>query len=425
MKLVKFILGMSALAPLLSLGDSWSPTPPFWSGSSDVLVDTCSTQIDCRTSFPVANLENDPALQNLAYSAVGWGLVPTEDPSRKVTIIAKSGALTADGFVWDGTPAVEVLPATTGRGFVNWKPTEILRKVYQLTHSVMNGDGVDTSSTLYGYLDFTHCVNRASQSAVEKAVLGAITHAIVVVQDEFYPWQPIPVAGLRPGIGTDEYLESGVQTATTFAFAGRGVFHYEYELSSGTLEVFVDGECVSTFTEPTTGWVSLEVPFVDGGAHECAFSYTADGGGTARIRNVRWEEPEISKYLEDSFQNVRADLREGVRKPVRYSEVLPFEYSSTNWIGDVAGVSADSVARVSIVRLMGTDPDVRNWTDEVPNTFRVLVQKSGEGAVVWGPKKGVWKAAFEIENGGAELHHEEVIFDLRDSQGPGLLLLLL
>ena len=122
------------------------------------------------------------------------------------------------------------------------------------------------------------------------------------------------------------------------------------------------------------------------------------------------------------FPGVRMDLQKGVRTPKRLADVLPFVYSSTNWLGDVVNVSAESVARVTIVQLTGEGDDVTTWTDVVPNTFKELVKKPGEGEVKWRARKGVWKAAFDILNNDTSIRTEEAIFDLRNSIAPGLLI---
>ena len=122
------------------------------------------------------------------------------------------------------------------------------------------------------------------------------------------------------------------------------------------------------------------------------------------------------------FSGVRMDLQKGVRTPKRLADVLPFVYSSTNWLGDVVNVSAESVARVTLVQLTGEGDDVTTWTDVVPNTFKELVKKPGEGEVKWRARKGVWKAAFDILNNDTSIRTEEAIFDLRNSIAPGLLI---
>ena len=382
--------------------------------------------IDLRTTFPVASLD-DKALKGLMYSANSWALNAAEDETRTATITAQAGTLANGVFTPDGSAELTVLPATAGEGTTDWALAEILKKVYRLTHTSRKGGTVDDAGTCYGYLDFTQCVSeKASQAEVEAAVLGAITHKIAVVQDAVWPWQPIDVAAARSGIETDELLSRGETTATTFAFKGRGVLHYEYDLTGGMLEVVVDGEVVSTFTAETAGWVPCQVLFEGFGAHEVSFVYTAVGNyATAAIRNVRWVVDDDSTRTQKDGDQTRVDLREGpVRTPKNRDEVLPFVYSSTNWIG-VAGATAESKAYVRIVQMTGCDPVVTNWTTEVADTFRVLYDAPGEDSVYWKPKVGrVWKATFDILNGDTGIYSEEAWFDLRQTRVPGFLLMI-
>ncbi|MCQ2388399.1 MAG: hypothetical protein MJ138_01660 [Kiritimatiellae bacterium] len=378
--------------------------------------------MDLRVVFPVAKLENEPALRNLAYSAVGWDLDASVDATRTVTVTARAGTWSNGAFSPDGTPAVTVLAATTGRGAFDWRPVEISKKIYQLSHVVSKGGVVDGSATLYGYLDFSQAaVYLASQAEVEAAALAEITHEIAVGQDAQSPWQPVDSATARSGIATDEGLAPGTRTATTFTFKGCGVLRYEYRLTGGTLEVSVDGAVAETLSEAAAEWVPREIAFADHGTRVASFVHVAGAEGAVAIRNVRWEEqPESSRA--DGAGGVRVDLREGVRTPRLLRDVLPFAYSSTNWIGDVVGVSAASVAKVTVVELAGTDSDVRNWLEA--GTPRVLVNRPGEGSVEWQPRKGVWKATFDVLDGGASIHRETAVFDLRASRGGGFAVLV-
>jgi len=385
--------------------------------------ETAAVTCDLRATFPVAKLENEPMLQDLTYSALGWERNAAADATRTVTITARSGTLADGVFTPDGSAEMTVLAATTGRGTFNWQVTDISKKLYQLTHTVKKSGAVDATAYLYGYLDFTHCAIWASQADVEASVLDAITHTIAVGQDADWPWQPIDSAAVRSGIETEATLEEGEETATTFTFKGRGVLRYAYDLTGGQLEVVADGETVSTFTAPTADWTACTVTFTGYGAHEVAFVFTAGGaGGTAALKNVRWEETEVGSRAEVGREGVPVDLQEGVRTAKYLTDILPFQYSSTNWIGDVTGATDASVARVTIVRLMGTDPDVRNWTTEVPSTFRVLKAARGEGEAKWMAHVGVWKATFDILNTDQSIHQEIAIFDLRGARPRGFFL---
>ncbi len=373
---------------------------------------------DLRPAFPVSSLEDD-ALKGLMYSAIGWELDPVSDSSRTVTITAKAGALENGVFTPDGSSALTVLPAREGRGTVDWQPVDISRKVYQLTHMVRGNGGADATAYLYGYFDFSKCEVWASQADVEKAVLGEVTHKIAVVQDEYWPWQPINVAVVRSGIVTDEYLDSEEETTTAFTFNGCGVLRYDYLLTGGKLEVVVDGAVVATFAE-VVDWTSSQLAFEDYGAHEVVFRYTAVGGGAvAAIRNVWREEDDSTGLAQDALSDVRADLQEGaVRTPKKFEHVLPFVYSPTNFTGTVDGKSS----RVSIVQLTGDDPDVTKWTTEVRGTARTLKKATDEGEVKWRAKKGVWRATFEIFDGETLKDTQIKYFDLREASGNGIII---
>ena len=383
------------------------------------LVSVPERAIDLRATFPVASLD-DEALKGLMYSANSWVRNAAEDASRTATITAQTGTLANGVFISDGSGEITVLSAALGEGTFDWNMSAASKKVYQLTHTVRKGGTVDAAGTCSGYFDFTRCVSYASQAEVEAAVLGAITHKISVTQDEDWPWQPIEQTAVRSGIVTDEALEPDEETATTFGFEGRGVLHYEYGLSGGELAVLADSKVVATFVEPTADWVSRQISFDGYGAHEVSFVYTAVGGAVAAIRNVRWEVPDESSRTTDAGADIRVDLQEGeVRTPKKFSHVLPFVYSPTNFTGTVDGKSS----RVSIVRLEGTDPDVTTWA-EVPGTWRKLKEATDEGEVKWRAEKGVWKATFEIFD-GEELKDTQIkYFDLRNATGNGTVIFI-
>ena len=421
MKRRDFYAVMLALGPLFALAESGSPTPMFWSGTSDLAVDACSTSLDCRVVFP-----GDPILRGMAYSAIGWGLDAVPDSSRTVTVTARPGTLVNGVFTPDGgVPEVSLLAAATGRGEFDWMVTsDVGRRIYQFTHTVRKNGALDEAGSLCGYVDFRDCEIYASQYDVMLAVVAEFTHEIEVVQDRYSPWQPADISTPRSGIFTDEALDQDEETLTTFTFNGVGVFQYEYKLDGGQLLPVVDG----VEGEPLAvvgDWSTGRVEFADGGDHEISFVFTGAGDGSvAGLRNVHWVQDASYACASDAGSGIRFDLREGVRAPRYLSQVLPFTYSSTNWIGDVSGASAESVAKVTIVQLTGTDPDVRNWTEEVPNTFTELVKKPGEGAIKWKPRKGVWKATFDILNGEGSIYQETAFLDLRNSRSSGFALIL-
>ena len=377
--------------------------------------------------FTVGAFEDDPALRGLSYSALGWDLDATADPSRTVTITAESGTLVDGVFTPDSASEIVVMSARSGEGEFDWLNSGALQKLYRLTHTVRKNGAIDAKGTLYGFLDFSHCGVRASQAEVERAVSQPPAVCVMTVdQDGENPWQPIDFSLAGVGLVTDGALSQGVQTTTAFAFEGRGTLYCEYRLTGGALSVAADDEEAELISSPTAGWVARTWTFDGTGSHTVVFTYTASGdGATAGLRHARWLEDERFASVGAAKGDVRVDLREGVRTAKYLSEVLPFEYSSTNWIGNVVNVSAESVAKVTVVQLTGAaDADVTTWTEEVPNTKKDLIKKTGEGSVKWKARKGVWKATFDILNGDKSIHREEVLFDLRDSRCAGLVLIL-
>ena len=412
-----------AFAPLLTSADSGSQTPMFWEERSDLAVDECSATLDCREVFPVARLVNEPALQGLMYSAFSWSRGAVEDPTRRATVTARAGMLVNGVFTPDGSSPITLLSAAEGEGTFDWQALGVSKQVYQLTHEVTKGSVTDAEGACCGYLDFTRCNTGALQDYIE-AVLAEFTHEIAVEMDDTLPWQPADVTTPRSGLFTDAALDQDDETSTTFSFRGIGVFYYEYSLDGGQLRIVVDGADGEDLSV-AGGWTVGAVEFQGDGDHEVSFTFTSTGdGAVAGLRNVCWTRAASSDCAKAEADGKRMDLREGVRKPEYLSQVLPFTYSSTNWIGDVAGVTAESVAKVTIVQLVGTDPDVRNWTEVVPNTFAELVKKPGEGAIKWKPSKGVWKATFDILNGEGSIYQETAFLDLRNSRSSGFALIL-
>ena len=380
------------------------------------LSGTFNETVDLRTVFPVM-LENDSALSGIGYSARGWRLdLPIDDQTRTAEITAVPGTLVGKVFTPRGTPAT-ILAARQGEGSWTWELSSAPEKtVYQLTHVAKISDTTDESATCFGYFDFTRYGEYASQALVEEAVMDPMTDsAVITTQDAVNPWQPVKVGIVGVGIVTDANLADGVQTTTAFAFQGRGTFRFEYKLNGGALVATVDG--VPQTLTAAADWQTMEIPFEEPGVHTVSFTYTAAGaGGTAALRKVCWEVPPNVLRLRGSCTDLRVDLREGpVRSPARMEHVLPFAYSSTNWIGDVQGTAA----KVTVVQLSGTDPAVTNWTEK--GATRVLYNAPGEGAVKWHPKKGVWKATFDIL--GTD-HSENVWFDLRNAIAPGFMLMV-
>ena len=387
-------------------------------------VDAAVVQViplDCREVFEVRRSDGDPALKGLTFSSIGWDVEAGEDLTRTVVITAEGGALSASGtFTPDGS-RLTVLEERSGRGTFDWQVVDPPKKLYRLTHEVRKNGSPDAAETLYGYLDFTYCDKEATLAEIEKALLHPASHVVGVRPDALRAWQPVDYLSSGTGLETDRSLAQGVRTTIELEFSGHGELSFECRLTGGALSVARDGGEPEVIDVPTGGWVRQTLAFDDGGEHTVVFAYVSGGdGATAAIRRVRWAEDEKVLTSGVTVCDVRTDLSEGdVRAPARMEYVLPFAYSSTNWIGGVSGATAESVARVTIVELTGEDPDVRAWTEK--GAVRVLRNAPGEGAVKWRPKKGVWKATFEIPG---TTHCEEVWFDLRDAIAPGFMLMV-
>ena len=372
------------------------------------LCESGEKRIDMRLQIPVATLM-DEVLKGITYSARGWRFdIPEDDPGRTVTITARAGTLV--GGVFTPTDSeMTVAAARTGEGTFDWTPSAVLNKVYQLAHVTRCGDAIEES--VYGYFDFTGCDFLVQ---LEAAAVADDSHTIGMGLDGTHPWRPISSEIPRSGIRTDPGLTTAETSAMTFSVTGCGMLHFEYALDGGTLTVSVDGEPFETLVS-ADGWQRRSIALGSYGAHEIRFVYTAAGGGrTAALREVCWSLDEGAARALGEKNDVRIDLREGVRAPRYLNGVLPFAYSSTNWIGDVQG----AVSRVTIAELTGTDSDITKWEEKEP---RELYNGPGEGLIRWKPQKGVWKATFEIPG---EDHVENAWFDLRDSRSMGFLFML-
>ena len=124
----------------------------------DVVTDVQSSFVfhqivDLRTVFPVPSLAVD-ALHGLMYSANSWERNATEDSLRTATITAQSGALAKGVFTPDGSAALTVGTGLTGEGTVDWSLTEVSKRIYKLTHTVLVNGVVEAAGECVGYLDF-------------------------------------------------------------------------------------------------------------------------------------------------------------------------------------------------------------------------------------------------------------------------------
>lgn len=331
---------------------------------------------------------------DVEYSADGWEK-EAPDSGRTVTL-----QLTPV----DGGAAVDVAVSLDGRGTYVWTPENVERKKYVLKHLVKNGSAVVGGETLTAYFSFENVEMRASEAEVRAAALG-ISQDCTIANDADHPWQPIGGAG--DGIASP----ADVASACSFQVKGQGVFCYEWALDAGTASVALDGVGARSY-EASAGWREDTFSVTTEGEHVFAFSVTAEGG-PFELRNVRWITSDQSFQMAVS-ESVRTDLRTGVRVLDDFSELMPFTYSLTNFVG-IVGTSSKTIAHVSVVQLTGEGDDVSQWTEEVPKTRRELKCVQEEGVVVWGGKVGVWKAMFDIVDAeGESVHAESAVFDMRN-----------
>ena len=346
----------------------------------------------------------------VAYSSVGWEMDPV-DSGNTVTLSLRP----ADG----SSAKVTIASGLTGANVYSWTPSGVTKTTYCLLHEVMHGAARDAKQDLVANFDFSNCdTGGATAKEILEAAFADGSQSYDFSSDEENPWQPIG------GSGEGVLSEAGVPSVFVVRVKGGGSLSFGYLLttaSSDALRVLVDGVEV-TKLNMATQWAEDSLTIDSRGEHIVTFAFEGTDG-QAGVKGIRWRESEGVQLCQLS-DPVTVDLQEGVRTPSRLSDILPFEYSSTNWIGDVVGISAESVARVTIVGLKGTDPDVRNWTDEVPGTFATLLRKVGEGQVKWKPHQGVWLATFDILNDDSSIHQESVIFDLRKSRAAGLVLFI-
>lgn len=345
----------------------------------------------------------DLSPMDVFYAADGWYL---DD-------VATGNTVSLDLIPVDGGATMTIASGLTGNGSFRWTPVEVERKQYKLDHVVRSGGAILSAETLSARFSFENCVMPASEAEIRAAVLG-VTHECAVISDADNPWQPIGEAG--------EGVESvqGVASPIAFKVKDVGTFSFDWSLENGPVTVQVDGQTVKTYSS-ASDWAGETLSIDTAGEHVVTVS-VASGDAGMKLRNVRWITTD-EVYGEATSDSVPTDFREGVRVLKDRAELLPFVYSSTNFVG-LAGADAESICSVEVVRLTGEGEDVSLWREEVPGSRKVLVRASGESAVVWHGKVGVWKATFEVSTAGGETVHEETaIFDMR-SCARGLAIIL-
>ena len=344
----------------------------------------------------------------VAYSAVGWALTADESDRTVTLAYFKTNE--------EASAATEIASGLTGCGTQTWTPSGVAKDGYELRHSVYDGLTEVAGERLSAFFTFANCQMEATPEEVRDAVLG-IGEPCIVTNDADHPWQPLA------GAGSGAAAPAGTNTQIGFAVAGEGALSFGVRLDGGTLAVLVDGVSVATY-DSVADWTAVTLPIVGRTAHTVAFAYTAaDGTTSAALRGVSWK-TDAGRLSAASCDGARVDLREGAKTIMRREQLLPFVYSHTNFVG-VAGATAESVARVSIVRLAPDEPtdDLSLWTNAVAGTERVLREESDESSVRWRGHGGVWRATFDILNGEDTVHTETAIFDMREFC-PGFMLML-
>lgn len=371
--------------------------------TSDVQDVKIVQDADLRACWPAEALAEIPI--PVTYSAVGWDLVP-QSAGATVRLRLQDGEF-EDGSFSPGADSRDLAAGLSGKGVFNWVPEAVGGKIYRVVHEATRDGKLVSSETLSAYFDFTNYGEHLDPLVIRRAVLG-VTQPIDYCREGGCPWSCIG--------GEGDGLKNSADFGTlSFGFMGVGPFVAELSVADGEVLVSIDGETVATIGT-TAGWMEFAWPVDDFGEHKVIFRHAAgESDAAVGIRNVR-RCGEVSVNLADGQgANVRMDLRDGVRAPKFFNEILPFSYSPTNWIGDVTGTGA----LVSIVPLVGMDPDVTKWSAAgEPST---LFDGADEGSVKWNPEKGVWKATFEIPGTS---HREETWFDLRKSRALGFMLMV-
>lgn len=355
--------------------------------------ETASFALDLSEVWTVDRIEE----LSLNYSSVGWDLDEVDG----------GAAVTLSLVPEDGVGGTQTVQADLmGRGVCAWTPQDVLRKAYWLDHLVMKGGKADADQTLRAVFDFSNCQMAATAPEIRAAAFAPFGQGFEFENDEEHPWQPIDGAG-------NGIAPPGAASAFTVVVCGAGRFDFGWFLSGGRLAVTVDGKEAADFATPGD-WKSDALRLDGRGEHRIVFS-VSDGETVAGIKGLHWEQDD-GEFSFTEGDGVRMDLREGVRVIVRQDELMPFAYSATNFTG-LAANADDPVARVRVVRITGEGEDFGSWTapeNEVAGTERTLRTARDEATVIWrGKCGGIWKAEFEITDGGKSLHKEHAIFDMR------------
>jgi len=342
----------------------------------------------------------------ISYSSVGWEQEEIDD--------AASVTLTVTPLP-DGE-TVTIASGLTGRSSFTWTPSSLaFGPVYRFDHYVIKGDVTNAVETLHGNTSFVEVGEIEPQQVFAN---GSATCAIA--NDKANPW----TAGETAADGIS--APSGASKFTFKPIYG-GTLLFDYRLTGGTLEVYVDGALAATLSAAADWTLSPEITVSGQGTHQIEVRALTGAAAAACLRQVVWSETDGETTAFAASAVYRVDLTNGVRCVRDSDGLLPFVYSPTNFTG-ITETAEPTVARVRVVQLTGDEAEgVESWTNavnEIASTERILVDKTtAEDSVVWIAKLGVWKLMFDILADDTVVRSEYAIFDARKLK-KGFMLLL-
>ena len=376
-------------------GDDWS------SACTEIASDSVTLPLDVSAIWTMV----EKGAVAVSYSALGWDLADGES-GAEVKLVLESA---------DGTDSRTLTDGLLDRSVFSWTPSDMQRVNYTLTHRVFVAGEEDLARRLTATFDFTKYKGAtATDREIRLALTAPSSNAFAYENDAAHPWQPAD--------GTGDGLAASTEAASVFAVRvkGAGTLTFEELVPGGTFEIFVDG--VSVGTQTAADWTAKALPLAVAGSHVITFSSTPGAGSAATVRALQWTDGDLF-YGTERSEAFALDISTNgnVRLVKTREDVLPFTYSSTNFVG-LSGTTAASIAQVTVVRITGEGSDYSNWT-EVDGTQKTLVSQSGESTVSWRPKAGIWKAKFEIVTGTKVNQTETAYFDASE-YGNGLIIFL-
>ena len=374
----------------LAASVSWAANPEAAETTYTSYAEQGDLTLDLRT-LPEKTFTGTLAI---SYSSVGWEKLPV-DAGETVTLTVTP----------DGGEEIVIAEGLTGCSTFLWTPGSVVYgKAYQFAHIVVKDGVTNPLGTLAGRTTFAEAGN------IEARQVFADGSAVCTIKnDATNPW--IPGETLTDGI-----LAPAGASVFSFKPGYDGSLTFGYQLTDGTVEVFVDGVSALTLTASADWTTSAEIPVVGIGSHTIELRTNLGAGGSARIRQAVWTETD-GATTGFAFSDVyRVDLRDGVRAIREAAEVLPIVYSATNFTG-LAETAAATVARVRLAQLAESG-------DEIAGTERMLVDETtDESSVAWAPKLGIWKLTFDIRTANGAVRSESAVFDARNLKR-GLMLIL-